>query len=85
MKRLPIVTVVCVIVFSIFAAWRLGRRASSDLVLAVRRTPIGVQLDCVSGCNWKRLAFGCPEPGSCEAEVSRHGLGPVLTLAEAQH
>ncbi len=84
MKRMAVVAIVGLIVLSIFAAWRLGRLAGSDLVMTLRHTPNGVQLDCVSGCNWNRLAFGCPEPGSCEAEVSRRGLGPVLTNAEAR-
>ena len=83
MKMLLALAAIALVVL-VLGAYQFGRlQAGSNLAIVVRPGPSSVQLDCVRGCNWTRLAFGCPGNEACNAEVGRKGLGPIAIDASA--
>ena len=77
--RTRILTVVIALTFAA-SAWQLGRAQSqvSPFTMQIEFTAFGIKAECLKGCAWKTLTFGCTEARTpCKAEIDQLGVGGV--------
>jgi len=52
-----------------------GRPAEFKMVVEV--TKEGAKFECLSGCGWKTLSYGCEGQPPCAFQLDQNGVGPV--------
>ena len=70
-----------IIIALVFTSWRFGQTQTqvADFKIIIDATTGGAKLECLRGCAWKTLSFGCEGKAECQAQVDQNGVGGIKT------
>jgi len=51
----------------------------ADFKITVEATTGAAKLECLRGCAWKTLSFGCEGKAECKAQVDQTGVSGIKT------
>jgi hypothetical protein len=75
------VLTVGIIITLVVTSWRLATTQTqvADFKIVIEATTGGAKLECLRGCAWNTLSFGCDGKAECKAQVDQTGVSGIKT------